>query len=383
MNKTIKIFLFLSLFLSLYGCWDSIELTNIFMVTGISIDTVDEEGKIELGIQVIKPRSSNSEESKTSETIFFYDDGDNISECLTKISKNINRKLFLKHNQVLLIGENLAKKGFIKYLDFFIRNSQARIEVLLFITEGKAREYLKAKIDESEVSGIFLSELIHNLANVSEMYRVRIIDFMSYYLSDTSSTYIPFISISDKHDDIKDIKISGYSILKKDKFLYVLENNMLMEFSWFYGVNKCKLELKSEEGEIIFSIKKIDVKKKYHYDDTLFINLKINAVLEVEEIEGFTDYEKNELIEHLKKETNKEIIKKMEEVFKLTQKNNTDIFEIGLDIYRFHNKLFKNIEYMWEEVYQKSQLNFQVKSNIIDVGKVIESLEMEKNNEHR
>ena len=383
MNKTIKIFLFLSLFLSLYGCWDSIELTNIFMVTGISIDTVDEEGKIELGIQVIKPRSSNREESKTSETIFFYDDGDNISECLTKISKNINRKLFLKHNQVLLIGENLAKKGFIKYLDFFIRNSQARIEVLLFITEGKAREYLKAKIDESEVSGIFLSELIHNLANVSEMYRVRIIDFMSYYLSDTSSTYIPFISISDKHDDIKDIKISGYSILKKDKFLYVLENNMLMEFSWFYGVNKCKLELKSEEGEIIFSIKKIDVKKKYHYDDTLFINLKINAVLEVEEIEGFTDYEKNELIEHLKKETNKEIIKKMEEVFKLTQKNNTDIFEIGLDIYRFHNKLFKNIEYMWEEVYQKSQLNFQVKSNIIDVGKVIESLEMEKNNEHR
>lgn len=383
MNKTIKIFLFLSLFLSLYGCWDSIELTNIFMVTGISIDTVDEEGKIELGIQVIKPRSSNSEESKTSETIFFYDDGDNISECLTKISKNINRKLFLKHNQVLLIGENLAKKGFIKYLDFFIRNSQARIEVLLFITEGKAREYLKAKIDESEVSGIFLSELIHNLANVSEMYRVRIIDFMSYYLSDTSSTYIPFISISDKHDDIKDIKISGYSILKKDKFLYVLENNMLMEFSWFYGVNKCRLELKSDEGEIIFSIKKIDVKKKYLYDDTLFINLNINAVLEVEEIEGFTNYEKNELIEHLKKETNKEIIKKMEEVFKLTQKNNTDIFEIGLDIYRFHNKLFKNIEYMWEEVYQKSQLNFQVKSNIIDVGKVIESLEMEKNNEHR
>lgn len=383
MNKTIKIFLFLSLFLSLYGCWDSIELTNLFMVTGISIDTVDEEGKIELGIQVIKPRSSNSEESKTSETIFFYDDGDNISECLTKISKNINRKLFLKHNQVLLIGENLAKKGFIKYLDFFIRNSQARIEVLLFITEGKAREYLKAKIDESEVSGIFLSELIHNLANVSEMYRVRIIDFMSYYLSDTSSTYIPFISISDKHDDIKDIKISGYSILKKDKFLYVLENNMLMEFSWFYGVNKCKLELKSEEGEIIFSIKKIDVKKKYHYDDTLFINLKINAVLEVEEIEGFTDYEKNELIEHLKKEINKEIIKKMEEVFKLTQKNNTDIFEIGLDIYRFHNKLFKNIEYKWEEVYQNSQLKFQVKSNIVDVGKVIESLEMEKNNERR
>lgn len=383
MNKTIKIFLFLSLFLSLYGCWDSIELTNIFMVTGISIDTVDEEGKIELGIQVIKPRSSNSEESKTSETIFFYDDGDNISECLTKISKNINRKLFLKHNQVLLIGENLAKKGFIKYLDFFIRNSQARIEVLLFITEGKAREYLKAKIDESEVSGIFLSELIHNLANVSEMYRVRIIDFMSYYLSDTSSTYIPFISISDKHDDIKDIKISGYSILKKDKFLYVLENNMLMEFSWFYGVNKCKLELKSEEGEIIFSIKKIDVKKKYHYDDTLFINLKINAVLEVEEIEGFTDYEKNELIEHLKKEINKEIIKKMEAVFKLTQKNNTDIFEIGLDIYRFHNKLFKNIEYKWEEVYQNSQLKFQVKSNIVDVGKVIESLEMEKNNERR
>lgn len=383
MIKYLKIFIFISLFLSLYGCWDSIELTNIFMVTGISLDTDDEIGKIELGVQVIKPHSSKSEEGEVSETIFFYADGDNVSECLTKISKNINRKLFLKHNQVLLIGENLAKKGFIEYLDFFIRNSQARIEVLLFITEGKAKDYLKAKIDESEISGIFLSELIHNLAKVSKMYRVRIIDFMSYYLSDTSSPYIPFISISDKYDDIKDIKISGYSILKNDKFLYVLENDMLMEFSWFYGVNKCRLELKSDEGEIIFSIKKIDVKKKYLYDDTLFINLNINAVLEVEEIEGFTNYEKNELIEHLKKETNKEIIKKMEEVFKLTQKNNTDIFEIGLDIYRFHNKLFKNIEYMWEEVYQKSQLNFQVKSNIIDVGKVIESLEMEKNNEHR
>ena len=63
--------------------------------------------------------------------------GVTIIDAMTMLQKKLSRKIFWGQLKVLIIGENLAKEGFHKHIDFIARHPQLRLRTYVFISKGK------------------------------------------------------------------------------------------------------------------------------------------------------------------------------------------------------------------------------------------------------
>ena len=68
--------------------------------------------------------------------------GKNISDALSKLQE-IPRKIFWGQCKVFIFGEELAKKGIQKQMDFFLRHPEPRGRAYVFVSEGKAKSILE------------------------------------------------------------------------------------------------------------------------------------------------------------------------------------------------------------------------------------------------
>lgn len=384
--KKIKMLLTIIFLLPLMiSCWDNNELTTIFLVSGIALDKSEEEGKIDLTIQVLNLQNTeDKDKTKHSDVIILKATSTTIGEGFQTINKSTNRKLYMQHNQVLLIGEDLAREGLMEILDSFLRDLHARMAVLLFVSKDKAGDVLDAKIEHSKISGIFLSEIFNHHSNVSLKHRVRMIDFVSVLIDNTTAPMIPYIELKEKDEkeDIKEIIINGMAVFKEDKMIFNIDDHETMAYTWSMGtVHNCALVIDDEKGKAVFGIRGLTTKRKISYDNNQFkVNLDINALLRLDEVMDFKIYNIEELLNVIMELAKEEIKNRINNLYNLTKLTSSDIFQFGTYYYKFHPKKWKLIEDNWESIYKEIDLNINVNIEIHELGKVIKNLEMERKN---
>ena len=147
----------------LTGCWDARELNTlgISLVMGIDI----ENDNIVITSEVIKPSALKPEGGKGQETTVKYIQGvgKSIFEATRNVTLNFDRKLFVSHTKVYIIGEELAKKGMIDYIDFLQRDQEHRETAYLVIAKGsKAYDVMGISSGIEDIPGNYILQLIEN-----------------------------------------------------------------------------------------------------------------------------------------------------------------------------------------------------------------------------
>lgn len=108
-NKIIKIFLLINIIFSLSGCFSYQEINDYAIVSAISIDLDDKDkDKYEVGVQIMNAKKD--EESNNSLITFYKAKGKTIYEAFQRILLDSPKELYLSHNEVIVIGEDLLKK---------------------------------------------------------------------------------------------------------------------------------------------------------------------------------------------------------------------------------------------------------------------------------
>ena len=106
------------------GCWDNKELDSLAIVTGVGVDASSEPGLLDLSFQVntVQNASTKEKSSESGETAFLMLEATNrfILHGMNSLHLENSRELFLHHNQVVIFGKELAKKGIKPYLDMFM-----------------------------------------------------------------------------------------------------------------------------------------------------------------------------------------------------------------------------------------------------------------------
>lgn len=76
--------------------------------------------------------------------------GDTLSTALEKQNAFLARRIYFAHNEVVIIGETLARKGLHMVLDRFAREKDKRMAVQFFVTSEDVKEVMRsgAKIEE-------------------------------------------------------------------------------------------------------------------------------------------------------------------------------------------------------------------------------------------
>ena len=198
--KIIKILTFIVIIFSLTGCFDYKEINDYAVVSAISIDKSNKKNKkYTVGIQIMNAKKD--EESEASSIAFYKSDGDTIYEGLEQILLDLPKELYLGHNEVLILGEELLKKeSALNFLDYFLRDSEVEKDSLVIVAkEDKAYEVLKIITPLEAIPSRNLKETIKIADNFrGELSSVTLDEFIASLSNNGEDPVLPSVKITGK-----------------------------------------------------------------------------------------------------------------------------------------------------------------------------------------
>lgn len=377
--------LLLILPLLLSGCWGGREIDALFIVTGVALDASDDPEKMNITFQVAKIEAmsggdSGGSSSSDSSTILLKTEQPSVTDAIADFNRNSSRKIFLQHNQVILIGSELAEKGIIDAIDLFVRDQEARLEVPIVVVDGEAGEALAVEMPQKKISGEFLGRMLERQSTVSILYRTRLIDFTASLLEQSSSSVVPMVEVVEE-DGEKLLKLTGMAVFKEGRMIGTLSNEEAQGFVFGMGsVSSSSITAKCDAGQASFLVSSLNARQKLNLrpDGGFSLNISVNAVLTANELYGFDGMDAPTLVNHLMELSQNTLKDSIKGAFQKAQELRADIYGTGLAAHRQYPKKWREVSKDWDEYFADMDLAVEVHVTLPNTGKVVESLNTEE-----
>ena len=332
-----KKWVLLVILLLLSGCWDRKELEKLAIVTGIGIDYGEEGDDYQVSFQIarsgeVKTPGSSSQDGGGggggSKSVWLLKSkGATIFDAVRNATLQSSRRLFLSHNQVVIINKEVAEKGLLPVIDFLIRDHEPRLNEWLLITREQAETILSLESGLEKISALAIADLMRNYYLSSKIRAVNLHEFAGTLLAKTTENTLPIIGVV-KTDQEKGMVIEETGIFKSDKLIGYLNKKETRGLLWVLGtgVQTCALPI-------------------------CYANL--------------SSREKLSLLENLKA---KVIVEEVEAALKKAQECKADIFGLGEYLQRQNRKEWEKVKDNWGELFPHLEVKVKVKTKIRWLG---------------
>lgn len=224
---------FLLCLLLLTGCWNRREIETLGFVLGLGIDWDEEEGMYELTMQMARPQAQGSagdggrgggEGGGDQPAWVFTARGETVFDAIRKMAAVSPRKAWWGHTQVLVLGEDLARRGVTPALDFMLRDGETRRLVWVVVTQGKAKEILTHKAQSEPVGAMGLMKMIRARGATSTSGVVRLHDF-KVMLSSPASAVAGLVELTSQAEagPSSDFGLEGSAVFVHDQLAGFLD----------------------------------------------------------------------------------------------------------------------------------------------------------------
>ncbi|QVK18388.1 Ger(x)C family spore germination protein [Mycoplasmatota bacterium] len=390
MKHCIKRYLLLPIFcmilICLTGCWDNRDITELSVVSAVGIDKTDDD-QIEVTIQIIKIGTVKAKEQGSSDEAYWSisKTGNTIFEALRNILTTVDRKPFYTYNELIVIGEDIAKEGIMEVLDFFERDHENRRQALVLIAKGlSAKEVLNAKTELSTIPSLHLLEVIRNSQASTKIIEVELFDLLRDVCHPGKNAVVGIIEKIDNEKEelkIKNLRVAGGAVFTKDKLQawlkpkdtigYLIITNELK--NGIINIPDPTDENKLVSVELKRVKNKIEVKFK---DNKPTFLLEIKAAGNIGEQQSTSDLTTKEMVKKLDKEIEKLIEDELKKIIKLAQEElENDIFGLGAIVHMKNLNYWKKVENDWDSVFSETQIEIKVDAKLKAPGTVKKALE--------
>ncbi len=392
MKKLLCVLLVLAILFGLSGCWDSHELDTLFIVTGVGLDKGEKAEEVDVGVQIVKIAGGSSGGSSGGgadsgggggggdSSILLEASGKSVLSALSTLRHQSTRLLFLHHNQMIVFGRDLAMAGIQEHLDLFLRDEETRMETLVLVADGKAKDVLGAELDQDKLSGVAVTRMMRQFSTISVFLSVNMLGLTSKLLQKTTAPLIPIVEVK-KEEDKSKLNISKMAVLKNDRMVGELDWEEITGYLWAKGeINEGIMELATDKGTVSFNILQVSSQSEpvLQSDGRAGVILNIDTALDIEELNGFGDVKLDELYAMLTQETQKAVEQRVTKTFEKSKQLNTDFYGYGGKFHIKYPKQWASMEQQWDAVYPGLQLVLNVKTHIVGTGKTALTLDMEE-----
>lgn len=384
----LKSFTILILLFSLSGCNSDFlpkprEISDLQLVQVIGVDLNEEvPGQIKLSIASKNMEVSTWQDSSGSEggangnvkkALVQTATGVTVFEAVRNMQTHGNKTLFWSHTQYYLIGEEAAKDNLIRYLDFFTRDHELRIEAKVLIVKGSTAKEL---IEQVNLSDFFIVDILESLERNVELLSIseemKISELIRFVDIHHSSARVPCIELVHRSSESgisePDIEPCGYAIIKDLKLAGYIDKSISR------GINLITNQIKSSivnvadlsGGKVSLEIiqSKTEVIPYFSGDTLKEIQIRTrvkNALGEVQSIRSVVNEKEIRFMETQQSE----ILKmEMEKALKATLSYSSDCLNI-CDRIRMKRPLkWKKIEDDWMEIMENVKYSIVVESEI-------------------
>ncbi|WP_341280863.1 Ger(x)C family spore germination protein [Paenibacillus sp. FSL H8-0537] len=387
LTRTICSFLILML---LGGCWNRVEMNEIGIISATAVDW--EKGKWVVSYQLVIPQAissqGNSSATGDAPVNVFSTEAESIRKAIGDASREMSRKLYFAHNQIIVISDTVAKKGISPLLEIYMRNTDARETVSMFIAKGKARKLIEQLLPVEKIPGTAVQRLVENEAASSSVYPdMTMYRILLDLLGPAQATGIPQLMISGAKqplssvDNLKEtytrakIKLGELGVISGDKLKGWLTPDEAAGVMWLSDkVKRTTLEFdctnkgEPKDSSIIIGGAKTSLKPEQRSDGRWIMNISVKANGTLLEYTCPNDLQKPELLKQEEQKIAEEIKNKMETSWKAVSRLRTDIVGFGKAISSKYPKQWKQMQKDWNEEFPETVLNIDVKFKLARIG---------------
>ncbi|MBY0146169.1 Ger(x)C family spore germination protein [Neobacillus niacini] len=352
----------------LTGCWDQRLLVNRTLVNGISFD-LTKEGKIAASVRALYIKSMGGGQFELFDELVKAE-RPTVAGLALDLDSKISGEIDASKAHVVIIGEELAKKGIHPFIEFFYRNRDSYISSKIVISKGKGKEILSVEKEKSPIAFVIL-QLLNSAEADTVIPKKNTFTVWNNILDPGKDMVLPYLERVESNK----VEVAGVALFNGDIYtgttLSKEKSGILLSMMNQLGKsNRMALILnpKSKRQSISFSIRDLrrDLEVKVDKDDQ--ITCKIDLNMDIEVLSFPQDFKEPLNIEKLNQDLSDELTKQARGITSTLLKANCDALGIGQRISSFHHGLWKKID--WDKEYKNVEFVPKVNVNIIKTGNV-------------
>lgn len=369
------------------GCWDLREINELGLVMAVGIDKADNSNNYIVTVQIANPRATSPMmglSAGTSNKIWVASaEGATIFDAIRELVKISSKRIMWAHNNVIIIGESLARDSISPVIDFFTHNPELRMKTLVLVSNGNAKEYIAIKGAMEDIPAISLAQASIYSNLIAESLYTDMLKLSNQFYSQEMQPIISTISIKNPiiptmesinpKKETEVIEISGTAIFKKDKLVGFLSPEETKGIAWILNNTEKTLVTVNEPQNITkkVSVETTNVKSKTIAeirDGIPCITIKVTGNGSIAEEGTETSLNIDEFKKNVKKLVDSKI---SEEIYsgvnKVQKQYNSDVLYFGKTVHVQHNKEWEsNLKKNWENIFPNIPVTVLVDINIID-----------------
>ncbi len=389
MYRKLLIIIFVLLLSS--GCWSKKDLNELAIVTAIGLDKTKDGFSV--SIQVLNPSElAGNTSSGRTEVVRFIKSGETVFEALRKLSTDTPRRIYLAHLREVVFGEDLARDGIGKALDFISRDHEMRTDFYITVAKGStAADILNI---QTAIEKVPANKLFNSLENSETVWAaaktVKLDELINSMVSDGKEPVLTGIyhygnaevgsSIENAHNVSPEtgLRIDYLAVFKNDKLIGWLNKDESKGFNYITdNIKNTVVTVESEGGKITIETlrSKTKVKGKIEKGKPV-IDISISPEGNIADVESSIDLTKPENISKLEKEYSDNIKERvLTSIQKVQDEFQSDIFGFGEVIHRADPQAWKGLKNNWDEHFTNLDVNVHVKGDIRRLGTITESFQ--------
>jgi spore germination protein KC len=382
--------LVISLFF-LTGCWDRTELNDLAIELGWGLDAAKNNG-IQITAQFIIPSnvgiSQNGGGQKGKSFFIEAGTGKDTLEAVQNMQTKLSREVFRGHRRVIVIGEQLARRGLASVLDTYSRDPEIRLRADALIVKGStAKQFLETSYPLENIPALGALKEHKQIGGLGD---TSLLSFLMAATSDGITPILPVIELihsSNKQDQtgFKGFQIVGGAIFNKDLKLVGFVNKQEGSIAlWLVNqLSKLTLTANVPQGKGNASLYLLKLNSKIIpiiQGHTIKYNIVLSgegAIRENNTNLDLTQPKNITLLEHvLEKEAEKQALQTIKKVQK---QYGSDVFGLGEAIHQKYPSQWNGLKENWDSQFRKVQVSVHANLTIRRVGLTGPSIQLKKN----
>ena len=383
MIKKIAVLLLLVLLTGLLGgCWSRKEITEVAIVLGTGVDWTN-DGRIRLTVQIARPSAFAAEGGGGKEAASWVvsAEGKTVEDAERYLAMKVPRDIYWGHSIILVIGEEMAKKGTGMVTNFFQRDREPREIMWLMVAKGEAKDILETETDLGKTS----AQAAGFLTRMKTGYSVQLREYAEMLASKGVQPVVTRVEVKEagvtpvpeqeeKPSRHKHVELSGVGVFKEDKLIGWLNASETRGLLWLKGESeKGTITVPSPgepDKEVSIKIRRGSTKVIPEYDGE---NLRFDVMVRVEgdmvEQQSREDLAKPEKIKALESAIAGEITKRATVALEKAQiEYGVDIFGFGDAFHRKYKKDWQELKDRWDEEFARAEVNINVEARVREIG---------------
>ncbi|MBO7742919.1 Ger(x)C family spore germination protein [Paenibacillus sp. MWE-103] len=365
--------------LMLSGCWNSRELNNLAIVTGMGIDRMDGTGQYLVSFQVVNPSTVSSNLNgggPGDQPIVVYSAAEkSLFGAMRKASQKISRQLFFSHTQLLVIGEAMARGGVQELFDFFDRSHEFRLNMSVIVSKDSTAQAILRKVtplEKASASGLnkrlkmTQSVWAHNLTvDVKEIITAQS-RAQDMALSGIENTPEKGIMIYDGLAVFREGKMIGWLKGEHAIAILMLKNKIkstIFQLSCPHSKEKLFVELIGAKSSLHVDMR--SGKPAFH--------VRIKEEGNVSEVHCPVDLNNKATMVKLQREWADRTQAMVEATIRTSMNERADILGFGDAISRKYPKAWKLMERNWRESYADADFDVTVEAYLRNTGMTLKA----------